>query len=76
MRQEIGNILEEFKIEILNSLRSQLDTLQMKKEEEKKKSGKECPLDHIKVCGICSEDHATHERINWEHIRIIKYRNT
>jgi hypothetical protein len=33
-RAEIKNMLEDFKIDILSSLRSQLDTLQMKKKRE------------------------------------------
>jgi hypothetical protein len=33
-REEIGNMLEDFKTNILNSLSSQLDTLQMKKKRE------------------------------------------
>jgi hypothetical protein len=66
-------MLEDFKNDILSSLSSQLDTLQMKKKKEEaeqdlaiffpkcrmKHPWKECPLDQIEVCGICSEDHAT-----------------
>jgi hypothetical protein len=33
-REEIKNMLEDFKTDILSSLSSQLDTLQMKKKEE------------------------------------------
>jgi hypothetical protein len=67
-------MLEDFKTDILSSLSSQLDTLQMKKKREEIEQALAifCPemqnkapkermlLDQIEVCGICSEDHATH----------------
>jgi hypothetical protein len=73
IRAEIGNMLEEFKTNVLISLSSQLDTLQMKKKKQNieralaiffpkcrmKHPWMEYPLDQIQVCGICSEDHAT-----------------
>jgi hypothetical protein len=66
-------MLEDFKTDILSSLSFQLDTPQMKKKKEEKERAltifcpkyrmkypwKECLLDQIEVCGICSEDHAT-----------------
>ena len=66
-------MLEDFMTDILISLRSQPDTLQMKKKEEIKRDlsifclkcrtkhpWKEFSLDQNKVYRICNEDHATH----------------
>jgi hypothetical protein len=72
-RVEIRNMLDNFKTDILNSLRSQLDTFQPKKKKEevnptlaifcskcrKKHSLRECPLDNIEVCGIYEQNHDT-----------------
>jgi hypothetical protein len=66
-------MLEDSKTDIISSLSSQLDTLQVKKKKEEteqalaiffpkcrtKHPWKEFPLDQIEVCRICSEDHAT-----------------
>jgi hypothetical protein len=73
IRVEIGNLLENFKIDILSTIGSQLDTLKIKKKREEenaamsifyprcrmKNSSRECPLDKILVCGFCTEDHST-----------------
>jgi hypothetical protein len=72
-RVEIGNLLENFKTDILSTIGSQLDTLKIKKKQEeenatmsiycprcrRKHSSRECPLDNISVCGFCTEDHST-----------------
>jgi len=74
-RAEIGNILDEFKTDIIGSLSEQLDTLkiQNKQKEEaealaifcpkcrKKHALRECPLDAkvVETCMICSESHET-----------------
>jgi hypothetical protein len=72
-RSGIGDLLDNFKTDILSTLGSQLDTLKIKqnKEEEnvalsifcarcwKKHPLKEFPLDTIDVCGICAENHET-----------------
>jgi hypothetical protein len=72
-RVEIGNLLENFKMDILRTIGSQLDTLNIKKKQEeenaamsiffprcrRKHSSRECPLDNISVCGFCTEDHST-----------------
>jgi hypothetical protein len=72
-RAEIGNLLENFKTDILSTIGSQLDTLKIKKKQEeenatmsiycprcrRKHSSRECPLDNISVCGFCTEDHVT-----------------
>jgi hypothetical protein len=72
-RVEIGNLLENFKTDILSTIGSQLDTLNIKKKQEeenatmcifcprcrRKHSSRECPLDNISVCGFCTEDHPT-----------------
>jgi hypothetical protein len=74
-RVKIGNLLENFKIDILSTIGSQLDTLKIKNkwEEEnasmcifcprcrRKHSSRECPLDNILVCGFCTEDHPTEQ---------------
>ena len=72
-RMEIGNMLENFKIDILSKIGSQLDTLNINKKQEeendamciffprcrRKHSSKECPLDNISVCGFCTKYHPT-----------------
>ena len=72
-RVDISNLLDNFKIDILNTLGSQLDTLKIKqkKEEEnvaltifrpKCRKGhplREFLLDNIELCGICAENHTT-----------------
>ena len=72
-RAEIGNLLEDFKTDILGTLTMQLDIMQSKQKQaeaeqnlvifcprcRKKHSHKECPLDMVQTCGICTKDHAT-----------------
>jgi hypothetical protein len=72
-RTEIGNMLDNFKTNILSSFSSQLDTFQAKKKKEevdltlvvfcprcrKKHPLRECPLDNIEICGICEQNHDT-----------------
>jgi hypothetical protein len=71
-REEIGNLLENFKTDLLSTLGSQIDTLKDKKKQEeqnealavfchrckKKHPPRECPLDSIQVCGICADNHS------------------
>ena len=70
-RVELGNLLENFKTDILGTLSSQLDTIKVKKRQEeenpvlsifcskcrKRHPLKECPLNTVSICGICMEDH-------------------
>ena len=70
---EIGNLLEDFKTDILGTLTTQFDIMQAKQKQaeaeknlaifcprcRKKHSHKECPLDVIKVCAICMKYHPT-----------------
>eukprot|EP00253_Pinus_taeda_P017200 PITA_17200 len=70
-RVEIGNLLEEFKTNLLSTLGTQIDTLKAKKRQEeedqimvvfcpkcrKKHALKECPLENIQVCAFCTENH-------------------
>ena len=70
---EIGNLLEDFKIDILGTLTTQLDIMQAKQKQveakqnlvifcprcRKKHSHKECPLDMVQTCTLCTKDHAT-----------------
>jgi hypothetical protein len=72
-REEIGNLLEKFKTNILRTIGSQLDTLKIKKKQEeengamsiycprcrRKHSSREFPLDNISVCGFYTKDHST-----------------
>jgi hypothetical protein len=72
-RGEIGNLLENFKMDILSTIGSQLDTLNIKKKQEEEKatmniffprcrrkhSSRECPLDNISVFVLCTQDHST-----------------
>jgi hypothetical protein len=72
-RAEVGNLLENFKTDILSTLTTQLDVLQAKQkqaEEEqtlaiffhrcrKKHGPRECLLDVVQVCAICAKDHTT-----------------
>ena len=70
---ELGNLLENFKTDILGTLTTQLDIVQAKQKQaeakqnlavfcprcRKKHSHKECPLDTIQICAICTKDHLT-----------------
>ena len=74
-RMEIGNLLEGFKTDILSSLSSQLDALQVKKrkEEEDRALAIFCPkcrkrhplkswrLDKVEMCLLCNQEHPTKE---------------
>jgi hypothetical protein len=74
-RIELGNLLEKFKTDILNTISSQLDTIKIKMKQElenvalailchrcrRKHPEKEFPLNVIKMCGLCIEDHPTNE---------------
>lgn len=70
---EIGNLLENFKTNILGTLTMQLDIMQAKQKQaeaeknlaifcprfRKKHSHKEFPLDAVQACAICTKDHST-----------------
>ena len=70
-RAEIGNLLEEFKTDLLSTLGTQIDTLKAKKRQEeedqmmaifcpnwqKKHALKDYPLENIQVCSFCTENH-------------------
>eukprot|EP00253_Pinus_taeda_P035424 PITA_35424 len=72
-RVELGNLLENFKTDILGTLTTQLDIVQAKKKQmeveqnlaifcprcRRKNSHKECPLDAVQTCAICTKDHLT-----------------
>jgi hypothetical protein len=72
-RAEIGNLLEDFKTEMLSSFASQMDTLQIKKKQAEAEAAlsifcsqcrdkhprRECPLDRKPICTICDKDHDT-----------------
>ena len=72
-RAEFGNILEDFKNDILGTLTTHLDVIQAKQKQaileqnlvvfcprcRKKHNQQECPLDMVQTCAICTKDHAT-----------------
>jgi hypothetical protein len=72
-RAKIGNLLEDFKTDMLSSFASQMDTLQIKKKQAEaevalsiffpqcrdKQPKRECPLDMKPICTICDKDHDT-----------------
>jgi hypothetical protein len=74
-RVELGNLLENFKTDLLGTIGSQLDTLKIRKKQEeenhvlsifcskcrKRHPLRECPLDNISICAICVEDHKTED---------------
>ena len=72
-RVEIGNLLENFKTDILGAMGFQLDSLQAKKRQDEERVAmsifcprcrtkhpqRECPLNNIYVCHIYTEEHQT-----------------
>jgi len=72
IKHEIGNMLEDFKSEMLHTFALQMDTMQIKwKQEEaeralaifcprctKRHPRTECPLNDKEVCLVCEENHA------------------
>ena len=72
IKGEIGNMLEDFKSEMLQTLSMQMDTLHIKiKQEEVERAlaivcprctrrhpRNGCPLNSIGVCLVCEEDHS------------------
>ena len=68
-RVELGNLLDNFKTDILGEMGSQLDSLQAKKRQDEEQAAmsifyprcrtkhpqRECPLKNIYVCHICIE---------------------
>ena len=71
VRVELGNLLENFKIDILSTLSSQLDTIKTKKKQDeenailtiffsrcrKRHPLKECPLNNVSICGFYTDNH-------------------
>lgn len=69
-REKLGNLLENFKTDLLDTFSLELDTLQFKKKQEdenkilsifcpkcrEKHPLRECPLAAIKICAICRGD--------------------
>ena len=74
-RVELGNLLENFKTDILGILSSQLDNIKVRRRQKeenpvlsifcskcrKRHMLKDCPLNTVSICGICMEDHATED---------------
>ena len=72
---EIGNHLEDFKMDILGTLTTQLDAIQAKQKQalaeqnldifcprcQKKHNQWECPLDMVQMCAICTKYHDTEQ---------------
>jgi hypothetical protein len=73
LKGELGNMLEDFKSEMLQTLAMQMDTLHIKRKQEEAERAlaifcprctrrhprNECPLNSIEVCSVCEEDHST-----------------
>lgn len=72
-RAELGNLFEDFKTDLLSTLRNKIDTLKTNKRQDEQKQKlsifcpkcrwkhalKECPLDNVQICGFCIENHDT-----------------
>ena len=68
-RIELGNLLENFKTDILETISEQVNSVNIKKKFEdealaifcscckKKHPIKKCPLNAISVCGVCTKNH-------------------
>ena len=83
-RAEIGTLLENFKIDLLSTLGTQVDFLKenKKKEEQeqapaifcskcrKKHPLRECPLDSVQVCGLCIENHSTENYLRLKELQM------
>jgi len=73
IKGEIGNMLEDFNSEMLQTLAMQMDTLHIKRKQEeveralaiffprctRRHPRNECPLNSIEVCSVCEENHST-----------------
>ena len=73
IKGEIGNMLEYFKSDMLQTLTLQLDTMNIKRKQEEAKRAlaifcptctrrhprNECPLNYIKIFSVCEENHST-----------------
>lgn len=74
-RVELGSLLENFKTDTLNTISDQLDTLKIKRKQEEEKAAlfvlcpnykrkhaeKECPINVVEVCRICTHEHPTEQ---------------
>ena len=72
-REELGNLLENFKTDILSTLSSLFDTIRTKKKQNvenailtifcsrcmKRHPLKECPLNIVSICVFCTKNHQT-----------------
>lgn len=72
-RAKIGNLFEDFKTELLNTLTTQIDTLQEKQKQVESKKAlsifcskcrqkhplRKCPLNSVELCGLCEQGHPT-----------------
>lgn len=84
-RTEIGNLLEDFKTDILGTLTMQLDIMKAKHKQaeaeqnlvifcprcKKKHSHKECSLDTVQICAICTKDHATESYPSFPGLKVV-----
>lgn len=82
-RVEIGSLLENFKINLLSTLGTQVDVLKAKKKKEEqdeilaifcpkcrqKHPLGECIVPGIQVCGLCRENHATEKCPNLKELQ-------
>ena len=71
-RTELGNLLEKFKTNILGTLSSQINSMNIKNKFEdealtifcsickKRNPLKNCPLNVVSLCGLCAKEHETY----------------
>lgn len=84
-RTEIGNLLKYFKAYILGMLTTKLDVLHARQRQfeveqtlaifyphyQKKQSQRECPLDMIQTCSICTKDHAIDQCLSLPGLKLV-----
>jgi len=85
LRGEFGNMLEDFKSEMLQTLTMQMDTLHIKRKQEEAEMAlaifcprctrrhprNECPLNSIEVCSVCEEEHPTNKFRSLPRLKVV-----
>ena len=87
---EIGNLLENFKTEMMSSISSKIDVLRAKQKQAvedltlgiffhkcwKNHPLKECPLDKVEVCQLCELNHYTKECPSLPQVKVVLQEST
>lgn len=82
---EIGNILEDFRSEMLETLSLQLETMNIKRKQEEEEiflaifcprctrmhPKNECPLKFIEICSVCEENHSTYKCHSLHRLKVV-----